>query len=142
MNWPAHVFFGLVAGGVAAYFFNFDYLLVVFSVLGALAPDIDHDSSKIRKIIDFSFPILAFFMTYSYLKNINEMLFIYTLALIGIYHIIITYLKPRHRGIMHTFIFALVVSIIIYFMFSLTAGILFFIGYASHLVADLKLKVL
>lgn len=140
MNWPAHVLFGLAAGVIFAYFFNIDYFLVVFAVLGALAPDIDHDSSKIRKIIDWSFPVLAFFMSYSYFRIINEMVFVYALALIGVYHTVITYLKPKHRGITHTLVFAFIISAIVYFMFSLNAGILFFIGYASHLLADLKLK--
>ncbi|MGB9719378.1 MAG: metal-dependent hydrolase [Candidatus Anstonellales archaeon] len=140
MNWPAHVLFGLVAGAVAVYFFNLDYFLLVFSILGALAPDIDHDSSKIRKIVDWSFPILALFMAYAHFKTINETVFVYALALIGIYHIVITYLKPKHRGITHTFVFAFIISAIIYFLFSLNAGILFFIGYASHLISDLKLK--
>lgn len=141
MNWASHVLFGLIAGGIAAYFFNFDYFLVVFSVLGALAPDIDHDSSKIRKIIDFSFPPLALAMVYSYFRTINETVIVYTLALIGIYHIVITYLKPKHRGITHTFAFAFLISAIIYLLFSLNAGILFFIGYASHLAADLKITL-
>jgi membrane-bound metal-dependent hydrolase YbcI (DUF457 family) len=142
MNWPAHVFLGLIAGGIAAYFLNIDYFLVLFSVLGALAPDIDHDSSRIRKIIDWSFPILALAMVYSYFKTINEMLLIYALALIGVYHIIITYLKPKHRGITHTFIFAFIISAVVYFLFSFNAAILFFIGYASHLLADMQIKTL
>jgi membrane-bound metal-dependent hydrolase YbcI (DUF457 family) len=142
MNWPAHVFLGLIAGWIAAYFLNIDYFLVVFSVLGALAPDIDHDSSKIRKIIDWSFPILALAMVYSYFKTINEMLLIYALALIGIYHIIITYLKPKHRGITHTFTFAFIISAVVYFLFSFNAAILFFIGYISHLAADMRVKIL
>jgi len=142
MNWPAHVLFGLVAGGIAAYFLNLDYFLVVFAVLGALAPDIDHDSSKIRKIIDWSFPILAFFMAYSYFKKLDESVFVYALAIIGVYHIIITYLKPKHRGITHTFIFAFLISAIVWFIFSLGAGVLFFIGYISHLVADAQAKLL
>lgn len=142
MNWPAHVLFGLAAGAIAAYFLNIDYVLSVFAVLGALAPDIDHDSSKIRRIIDWSFPVLAFFMAYSYFRALNEIVFVYALALIGAYHIVITYLKPKHRGITHRLAFAFILSAIIYFLFLFDAGVLFFIGYISHLAADAEVKVL
>src|SRR3989339_317771 len=118
MQWRSHTILGfLLAFLVFAFIFhtsNFDALLLgVFSAVSALIPDLDHDSSKGKKLLDLVFIIFIawFLVLYGCNGNICIPSFEITLGLlfvfiviIGIYFFIFRFFKPKHRGVTHTMV--------------------------------------
>jgi membrane-bound metal-dependent hydrolase YbcI (DUF457 family) len=153
MNWAGHILLGVVFGAAFALLVGADAFLfasIVFvAAFSALVPDIDHDSSKIRGYADLGVPICAFLFSYTALcngitcgvENWHTIL-INTLAITGLYMIVITYLKPKHRGITHTLVIAGAYGIAIWFFSNPNLGIAAGLGYLSHLVADREIKLL
>lgn len=146
MNWKFHFLFAfflfLLIGNFILKipdFFNllfFSFLCGIFALLA----DLDHELSKSRKILDKLVPIASFVIGFLYFNNIAYAL--YTLIFLsGVYFLLFVFLKPKHRGFTHSIIFLLFFSAIIYFFDNLV-GIIFFIGYSSHLVLDGTLKLI
>ncbi|MBD3397698.1 hypothetical protein GF412_01040 [Candidatus Micrarchaeota archaeon] len=154
MNWPEHMFIGALFGLVLALFLQLPLieggLVAAMAAVSALAPDIDHDSSKIRKISNITVPIAAF--GFSFASNCTESVMctledlryviILGLAITGLYMIIITFFKPRHRGITHTVFAALIFAVFIYVFSDLNFALAGFAGYSSHLLADKHIRLL
>jgi inner membrane protein len=154
MNWPEHMFIGALFGIAAALILNAGmidaFFLVGVASLSSLVPDIDHDSSKIRKAADIAVPIGAFAFSiastcsndlFCILPHFNEIL-ILGLAITGLYMIVLTFLRPKHRGITHTLFSAAVFGLILYFFSGFPFALAGFAGYASHLFADKHIKVI
>lgn len=153
MNWAGHVLLGIVFGAAFALLIGADAFLfgsIVFvAAFSALVPDIDHDSSKIRGYADFGVPICAFLFSYTAscngvaceVENWHPIL-VSTLAITGLYMIVMTYMKPRHRGITHTLLLAAGYGMAIWFFSNLEFGVAGLLGYVSHLVADRQMKVI
>jgi membrane-bound metal-dependent hydrolase YbcI (DUF457 family) len=118
--------------------------------LAALVPDLDHDTSKGRRILDAAVIAAAFLVTYvsgcglvvciPSLHSIASMA-VTTLAVLGAYFVFFTLFKPAHRGITHSLAACAVFGALSYFIFGLTFGIAGLVGYASHLVADNEMKM-
>jgi len=125
-------------------------LVVLMSSICALAPDIDHDSSKIRKIANVTVPIAALGFSFAatctagYMCNLEDLraVVLLGLAITGVYMIVITFCKPKHRGITHTIFSALIFGLIIYVFSDLNFALAGFTGYASHLVADKHIRII
>jgi membrane-bound metal-dependent hydrolase YbcI (DUF457 family) len=132
MDWKTHVALGIVLSAMVFYFLfgKIDLTLIVIAGLAALMPDIDHEMSKGKKILDI---IVIAFAALIALPSQSVVLF---LAVIGAYFIIYKLLKPKHRGITHTIVACLVFSVLIYFTAGLEFAIAVFIGYFSHLALD------
>lgn len=153
MNWPEHMLIGALAGALVAYFLGADLLtsslIIGMASVSALAPDIDHDSSKIRQAANLVVPLAAFsFAITSACGNSlqcifarKESIFISGLAITGFYMLIMAFLKPRHRGIIHTLSAAAVFGMLIYILSGSTFAIAGFAGYFSHLLADRQIKL-
>ena len=153
MNWPEHMFIGALFGIILALLLQipiFDSaILVAFASVSALAPDIDHDSSKIRRISNITVPIAAFGFSFAStctesvmctLEDLRSVV-ILGLAITGLYMIIITFFKPRHRGITHTIFAALIFAVFIYIFSDLNFALAGFAGYSSHLLADKHIRL-
>jgi inner membrane protein len=154
MNWPEHMLIGALAGALVAYFLGADLLtsslIVSMASVSALAPDIDHDSSKIRHAANLVVPLAAFSfaITTSCENSIQcvfankESILINGLAVVGLYMFIMVFLKPRHRGVIHTVAAAAVFGLLVYLLSDFTFAIAGFAGYFSHLLADRQVKLL
>ncbi len=146
MDWKAHFIFGFLLFLLFGYFLLniFDSITLLFYSflcgLFALIPDLDHELSKSRKILDKLVPTISFVLGYIYFNNILNSIYL-TILVSGIYFIFFAFLKPKHRGITHSILFLLVCFAIIYF-FNNFLGIVFFIGYLSHLLLDRTLKLI
>jgi len=155
MNWRSHVLIGALLGFATFLIMGEGLLslliLTVFAALSALAPDLDHESSKGRQLLDVVFVILACMTIYGSacgakiclpdFKDAGSMVVTF-LALAGAYFLFFRFLKPRHRGITHTFAACFAFAILLYFMTGKEMALAGLIGYASHLIADNELKLL
>lgn len=149
MNWKSHIFIGcLFTLAAMLILFNIkDFFtltaLTTFGGLSALLPDLDHDLSKGRKILDVIVILgsilffVFFFNSYSLQNSI-----LYSLALMGIYFVLFALFKPRHRGVTHSIVFAVIYSVILFFLADFNLAVAGFIGYFSHLLADGMIKTL
>lgn len=154
MDYRAHFAIGFILTLVIVYFFiGHDLLTVlplsIFGGISALVPDLDHESSKGKKILDIVFISAAVFLLYrskcsnafcfpSF--NMLSEIIVATLALIGAYFLFFRFFKPRHRGITHTIFACILYSITIYLVLGLFFAICAFIGYISHLLADNQIQ--
>ena len=125
-------------------------------ILGSLLPDYDYRKTKIRHALG---PVLGLFIIMSYvylnlsdLSNIDLDLFLILLFAFFIIPSFFGFVFPfRHHGKMHSFSAAvlyvliwMLLELLVFQMTPLQSGIigLFgFIGYSSHLLLDLDLKL-
>lgn len=119
--------------------------------LGALVPDLDHQASKGRQILDASAIAAAFLVVY--LSGCASMVCIPSLdairsmaaaalGLLGAYFVFFTLFRPAHRGITHSLAACAAFGALAYFLFGWELGLAGFAGYASHLLADNEIKLL
>jgi membrane-bound metal-dependent hydrolase YbcI (DUF457 family) len=153
MRWYSHAAIGLAIGAALAIYLALPLeaiiLLSIISGVSALVPDIDHDSSKIRQVADFAAPLFALFYSISFkcpmlFCSIEtwQQIAVSALAIVGGYAIIITYLKPRHRGIIHSFAAAVAYAIVLLLVSNMQFALFGLVGYLSHLLADGEIKLL
>jgi len=154
MNWRPHFVIGALAAALLALVLQSDiFVIFLASIVGglsALAPDIDHDSSKIRQAADITVPVFGVFFALSStcyadfqcIASDWRTIIISALAITGLYTIVITYLKPRHRGITHTLVFAAVYFALLYAVANLSFALFGLAGYVSHLLADRHVKLI
>lgn len=155
MDWRSHAIIGAVLAGLVFWILGaglFELALVtVFAGLSALAPDLDHDSSKGRQWLDLAFIGFAFLTVYGSgcgtsvcLPDLNTLgaMLVTFLAMAGIYFLFFRFLKPRHRGITHTLAATVVFAILLYFIVGRTLALAGLVGYFSHLVADQHIKMI
>lgn len=148
------MFIGALFGLILALFLQLQIveglLITGMAAVSALAPDIDHDSSKIRRISNITVPIAAFGLSFAStcaegvmctLEDLRSVV-ILGLAITGLYMIIITFFKPKHRGITHTIFAAFIFAIFIYIFSDLNFALAGFAGYSSHLLADRHIRLL
>ncbi len=154
MNWPEHMFIGALFGIILAFLLGLPILeaalIIAMASISALAPDIDHDSSKIRKIANITVPIAALGFSFAatcsegFMCTLDDLrsVVVLGLAITGLYMIIITFCKPKHRGITHTIFAALIFAVFIYIFSDLNFALAGFAGYSSHLIADKHIKLI
>lgn len=155
MDWRSHVLIGAVLGlGVFLLIGQEIFALIMltaFAGLSALVPDLDHDSSKGRQWLDVAFVGFAGLTVYGSacgtgiclpaLDGMGAMMITF-LAMAGVYFMFFRFLKPRHRGITHTFTACFAFAILLYFMTGNMLALAGLVGYASHLIADNTLKLI
>ncbi len=156
MDWKSHAAIGAVVSLAAAYLLGVHDVLglmffFVFGGLAALVPDLDHDASKGRQILDMV--AIGFAGSTAYMsgcgngicipamEKIGGMV-IALLAMVGIYFLFFKFFKPKHRGITHTLVATVVFGAILSFMTGFTVAMVGAVGYLSHLVADQHIKVI
>ncbi|MDD5172163.1 MAG: metal-dependent hydrolase [Candidatus ainarchaeum sp.] len=155
MDWKSHAVIGAVASLAAAYLLGVHDILglgffLVFGGLAALVPDLDHDASKGRQILDMV--AIGFAGSTAYMSGCGNGLCIppiekisgmvtALLAMVGIYFLFFKFFKPKHRGITHTLVATAVFGAILSFLTGFTVAIVGAVGYFSHLVADQHIKL-
>jgi membrane-bound metal-dependent hydrolase YbcI (DUF457 family) len=156
MNWRSHALIGGLLTLVVLYLLGTrDILELVviafFGAMSALVPDLDHQASKGKEILDLAFVSVAFFMVYfsrcgssiclPSIDAIGQMAMIF-FAFLGVYFLFFRFFKPHHRGITHTLAACLAFGILAYLFTGWTLGIAGFVGYLSHLAADRHIKLI
>lgn len=126
-------------------------VVAFFGAMAALVPDLDHDTSKGKKILDIAFISVAFFLVYfsncgssvclPSISAIGQMALIF-FAFLGLYFLFFRFFKPAHRGVTHTLAACLAFGILAYLFTGWTLGIAGFTGYLSHLAADRHIKLI
>lgn len=117
------------------------FISIFFIFLGSVFPDIDHKNSKIHKMVK-SFVVLFLMIIFALLSYPNTTAIVLSSSLVGLgTYSFISALKPKHRGVVHSFKFCLassfLVGIFVYFAFqSIVPGLFFFVSYFSHLILD------
>lgn len=159
MNWKPHVIIGCIT---AAIIFLFIYpawnnpfqllLLILFAGLSALVPDIDHRESKGKTILDLGFILIVAGYVYATTCGkgglclpsfaVLKSMAITFLAMLGLYFLFFRFMKPHHRGITHTLLATVVFGALVYLLIDSLFAFAAIIGYASHLIADKKIKVI
>ncbi|MFN7990801.1 MAG: metal-dependent hydrolase [Candidatus Micrarchaeia archaeon] len=155
MRWRAHLLVGAVLVFCVSYLAGGRdplslALLSAFGALCALAPDLDHESSKGRKLLDAAVIAFAFLSAYIWscggaacLPSIAKLLpaLIIFLAVLGCYLIIFRLFKPKHRGITHTIAANIVFAAALYVVFGEAIAAAGAVGYFSHLLADQHIRL-
>jgi inner membrane protein len=154
MKWPEHMLLGALFGLIVAFALGSGTIQAIIIIgvasLSSLVPDIDHDSSKVRKAADVAVPIGAFAFSiastcandfFCIFPNLMEIL-ILGLAITGLYMIVLTFLRPKHRGITHTLFSAAIFGLILYLFSGFPFALAGFAGYSSHLFGDKHIKVI
>jgi membrane-bound metal-dependent hydrolase YbcI (DUF457 family) len=156
MDWKAHIVIGAVFAFAAAYIVEvraFPELVffAFFGALSALVPDLDHESSKGRKILDSAMVLIAAVIGYLYVcggglcvPGIGKLFDAAAIFLIiaGAYFVFFRFFKPRHRGITHTLAACSVFGVLVYLAAGFLPALAGFAGYLSHLVADRQIKLI
>lgn len=155
MNYKQHFLVGILCSLVALFLLGHQFLsfssifLVLICAIFALLPDVDHDLSKGKQLLDYSSIVFSFFISYSISCNYSCSLSLPSfiditknaLILIGGYFVFIRFFKPKHRGITHSLTFSALLGILLYFLFGFDFSFFAILGYVSHLFADNHLRL-
>ncbi|MBU0590976.1 metal-dependent hydrolase [Candidatus Micrarchaeota archaeon] len=156
MNWKSHALIGAILAFVLFYLLGSRDMLeliiiIFFGAISALVPDLDHDTSKGKKILDLVFISIVFFVLYfsqcgksfciPSLGAIGQLI-IFFFAFLGVYFLFFRFFKPKHRGITHTLVSCFVFSVLIYLIAGWIMALASLTGYLSHLLADQHIKVI
>ena len=155
MRWRAHVLIGAFLSFAVLYILGTREpaslaLLSAFGALSALVPDLDHDSSKGRKVLDMAVLLFALLAVYlwecggqacvpSPAKALPSLMLF--LAIVGGYFVLFRIFKPRHRGITHTLLANAAFGLALWVVFGDSIAIAGTVGYFSHLLADQHVKL-
>jgi inner membrane protein len=141
MNWQWHLLFAFFLCILYAFYFNAINVIeknlvtfIIFVFISALLPDIDIGTSIIRKIITLAVILIAITI---YLLTSS----IYLVVGILVFYFILIFFIPRHRGFTHSLLSLAIYSIFSYLFFN-DLFIYGIIAYASHLIADLEIKII
>ncbi len=161
MRWLAHAFIGATLTVIVLWVLSFAGIgtrdlvsivfLAIFGGICALVPDLDHENSKGRKVLDLVFIAFSAIVALGsgcggslcipLSANTLAGILIIFLALLGAYFILFRLLKPRHRGITHTVLAGFVFFVLVFAIAGLWLAVAGLTGYLSHLLADGHLKV-
>ena len=143
MNWRAHLFLGISSGAAAAYlsWLGLPDALLFCAIAGgsSLLPDLDIRNSKASQSAYFAafFAVLALSYQSSIAKGGSISEFASSFGIISAALLAADFLfRPRHRGVMHSLLFALACAAACYAAFGMLPSAAFLIGYSSHLLSD------
>jgi len=151
LDWKLHLIFGLLLAILIIGFFYFIQFeisvevlvsLLIVTMFTTLLPDIDLRKSKIRDFVSVISAVSISFVFLFFKSDEWYLSIIYFLVL----YLFFKNIPTKHRGIMHTFKFSflisLILAIIFYFVFnldfqnSLMWFLIIFFSYSLHLVLD------
>lgn len=153
--YKTHVLVGIASSFLLYYFlkeltevsFGVMLLSLFFIYLGSVFPDLDHSGSKIHRDLT-SFIILVVMGAVAYLFLPDEInLFSLTYFAVSVLfsglavYLLISSIKPKHRGKVHSFEFGLLSAFIVgmislFVLRSIIPGVFFFVSFLSHLLID------
>lgn len=151
MNWKQHLAIGLLFISPLILFLYFYFQLpntfifygLFIGLFSSLLPDIDHKRSKIHRWIKTILFIVITITAFDYFNTGNQLNAL--LTSVGTAFIIttaLTFFKPRHRGITHSMIALVLLGALTYYFLGSLLAIVTALGYFSHLLADLELKLI
>lgn len=155
MNYKQHFLVGILFSIAALFLLNRtivsldSFFLILICAIFALLPDVDHDLSKGKQLLDYSSIFFSFVVSYSLSCSSLCSLSVSLLAqivknaliLIGGYFVFIRFFKPKHRGITHSLSFSALLGALLYFLFGFDFSFFATLGYVSHLIADNHLRL-
>lgn len=135
MNYGAHLVVTLVGLGLIMHFFlgGINPALLGIATLSAIMPDVDHDDSKGRLIVNAAVAIFTVWIA------ISGALLIALLLIVGWF--VGSNFFVEHRGHFHSLIAAAVFGAMIAWALGFQEGIWAAIGYCAHLLEDMELKI-
>lgn len=149
MDWKAHMLIGCIfgaVGGSSALSLELPSLALFSAISGAAAllPDLDLRKSKFSQILYLAaaVAILAAAAALSGKGGAvkpQEFVF-YALGLGAALLFLDLLIRPRHRGVMHGILFLCAISAAAYFTLGVFFALALFLGYLSHLLADMCIK--
>jgi membrane-bound metal-dependent hydrolase YbcI (DUF457 family) len=158
MDWRSHALIGGVFALAGGYLLGvqgmFELVFIaVFGGLCALAPDLDHDTSKGRKWLDIAAVGFSLMIVYRSgcggmsgfcIPGLDELrgMAMAFFALCGIYFLFFRFFKPKHRGITHTLAACFVFGVLVYVFTGFQLAIIGLVAYFSHLLADQHIKTI
>lgn len=150
MNALGHVLVALLVCAIAAALLGMQTALepIVLSVvvLGALAPDVDHRRTKLFKLVMavvFVASLVLFASVFQTLFEAQQPLnWLYALGAAAAVTVLVCLLKPRHRGITHSFLALAAFAAVVYALtrstdYALLGGLAYF----THLAGDKEFKL-
>jgi membrane-bound metal-dependent hydrolase YbcI (DUF457 family) len=154
MDWRSHALIGAVSAPILLFMLGTHGLIELAAVaamgaFAALVPDLDHQVSRGRQVLDACAIAAAFLIVYMSgcgtsicIPTLSAMksMAVLSLALLGAYFVFFTLFKPAHRGITHSLAACAAFAALAYFMFGTTLALAGLAGYASHLAADREIK--
>jgi membrane-bound metal-dependent hydrolase YbcI (DUF457 family) len=150
MDWKSHLFFGIVLGAAVANFvLRTDALgTAAFAAIAgasALLPDLDMRSSKASQILGLA-AVAAILMAAGWFavangKSVGEFA-LYAAILLVVVFIADRLLRPRHRGVMHSFGLLCAIAAAAWLLLGWFFALAFATGYFSHLIADKCIKLI
>jgi len=163
MNWKAHLVLGVLIQVffiLIMYFFYGWYIItpllfvymIIIMVVSPLVPDLDHNGSKINKVLMKILLLGLFFVGlywwFEYILGFSLGVEWFRILIFFLFSIVVLMLNSvfsRHRGFWHSLPMGVYYGFAIglLFGFSVELGVLAFIGFWSHLLLDgepLKIK--
>jgi membrane-bound metal-dependent hydrolase YbcI (DUF457 family) len=149
MDWKAHMLVGCIFGAVGgSSILNLPLpalaLFAAISGICALLPDLDLRKSKFSQLLYLAaaVAILAAAAALSGKSGgIQPDLFAaYAVALAVVAMALDLLIRPRHRGVMHGLFFLCAISVAAYAALGVFFALALFLGYLSHLLADMCIK--
>lgn len=146
MDWKAHIAIAVLLGAAVSYFFFPDGVAAFAAVAGVagLLPDLDLRKSKGSQLLYAAALVFAALAAYANSfaagKGWWESL-PYFAAIVAVLAVADFFIRPRHRGVMHSILFLLLVCMACYALFGMMTAFAVFVGYSSHLLADKCIKL-
>lgn len=147
-NYQGHVFWSFVGFGLICYIITtynlvqLDYIqwlsaLLIF-LFASLAPDVDNGESYIGKFVGVEIALtgLACLLEYIWLDDWRGL----AICVCCLVLLIPLYLST-HRGFFHSISAGLFLSIPFFYFFGTVWGVMFFLGYSTHLLVDRCIKL-
>jgi len=145
MNWKGHIALGLpiqlLFFIILIYNFKFNFVIVnliaLFLVIfvSPLVMDLDSKHGKLREILTYIGLILGVLGIIVYYINSNVLLMIIGIILSSTAHL--TVYVTKHRGFMHSIVFCIIYSILIYAITTdIHISFISLIGCYTHLLGD------
>ena len=147
-NAVVHMVFALVCAVILAIVLHLSFIdgliLIASFVIGALMPDVDSEGSFFTRIMHLAVAgmIVAAVLYYTHFE-LSWNTAGYIVALFAAYFIIYHLIRPPHRGVCHSFLFALAIAVISWILTKniiVAGGILG--GMLSHDLADGVVKLI
>lgn len=150
-NALAHSIAGALAGITAASFINGPFEVKVgagiIAFIFSFLPDLDHEKATARKCYRRVMPLALGILLFIIASHALGVGFIYSLAIAVAFALPITALSeaiiPRHRGIMHTYLFGAAISLVLLLAltalgapYALQLALAALAGYSSHVALD------
>jgi len=149
LDWKAHVFIGCLFGAVGGSgIFGLDgaklALFIAISGVAALLPDLDLRKSKFSQLLYVGVAVAILAAAYALSERgarFATEFAAYAIFLTAAALLLDLLFRPRHRGVMHGLAFLLAITAGAWLLLGLFFASAIFLGYASHLAADMCIKL-